>query len=656
MTGSSKPLLRHPTADAFERDAWIDVIRRDTATQRDRDLAVAAIIFSDQIRSIRDEIIEHTFEDIDERTLLRMSVARANRNLFLVRKNARKASARSAKANPETHIQGLAHLPIGGHALQPELTADDLVSIVVDTLPHWFHQASKARGRDRRQSINFGRAGATADASLSVERSYRDLWQQVLFEPWALTSEQAGLKLMPTDEEDALLWHAWGLRQEAITSAPGILDNLTGFKDDEGTTTGPKSTVIGIRIQGRSAKLKLGPTTNLSPGLQSRRLAIAERSYLGAFLDLPLQDDAPSITPKILLDAWVVLHDIAEHFLNLGYKEGASYQEIRHLSFSVSKKDIHYALTECLNISPKSADSVLAWLTTDPTDIDSCFRLGIWHRPLVRLDDDSVMLVAAPIIFGSVVRRVERWLTTSGVGDRLSKSPPGIMFERNLRASIRTGLAKNSIARNGSAAEHPLKYNRAGDEEIDLLIRIGKTILVGEVKCFLVPAESSERFNYRKKLELAAEQAKRKAEWVKNNRTSLSEALPGADSDDDLSILPIVVVNQATGSGQSIDGCVVTDAHFLKLYLSDGSFASGGAIDLATKKPKFSYVRMYTNSDTAEKNLLQTLSNPPGLTPFINSSYFNTLNIPMRDGRNIILYHPHLDHDKILINKIGNPD
>ena len=55
-------------------------------------------------------------------------------------------------------------------------------------------------------------------------------------------------------------------------------------------------------------------------------------------------------------------------------------------------------------------------------------------------------------------------------------------------------------------------------------------MLVCELKCLLAPSESIDRYNLQKKLEEAAEQASRKALWLKENPEIIEDCL-GAISD-----------------------------------------------------------------------------------------------------------------------------
>ena len=86
-------------------------------------------------------------------------------------------------------------------------------------------------------------------------------------------------------------------------------------------------------------------------------------------------------------------------------------------------------------------------------------------------------------------------------------------------------------------------------------MRIGDTVLIGEVKCFLSPVEPGDRFNYLVALECAARQVRRKLDWVESNRMT---ALASVGITDPAKLaaarlIPVVILNQGHGTGLLID-------------------------------------------------------------------------------------------------------
>lgn len=93
---------------------------------------------------------------------------------------------------------------------------------------------------------------------------------------------------------------------------------------------------------------------------------------------------------------------------------------------------------------------------------------------------------------------------------------------------------------------------------------------------------------------------------------SASAALPPARIEG-LKVVPLVVVNQGFGFGSTIDGCLVTDAQFLSLYLGSGSFSSGATFEPSGRMTGAGFTTLYANSHEAWSNFAATLGDPPTL-------------------------------------------
>jgi len=643
VTNRQKPALPHPTANAFDEEPWRALIEATDPDLRDFELAIAAVYFGRQIRSLRNEVIGASFEGLGKREVLRLAVARANRAFMLIRRRSRTPTKRSPEEPDAVNLQGFAHRGLGGNRMQPDASADAIISGMIDAVPHWFAQAAIRGQRQTGAKLDFGALGTLAESAFSIERSYRDLWQQVLWEPWALGKDGASFTLAPKDRNEALKWHAWALRQEAITTMPGVLDSFIDYQEPGEEISQPLQTVVEATAKGRGLRIRTAKPPKASARRRTHSLAVAKASYLGGFLNQPLDDGFPEITAHLLSLAWMVIDDLAECLLRNGYREGLTYPEIRSLSFGVPRATLLSTLRTCLGVTPALADAIANWLTSDPADLAACFRGGVWHRPLIKLDEDELLLLAAPICAGNGIRRIERWLQDSKLAERLSSSPPGILYERDVRLQCAEALEANDLIEDGEVSREGLKAAKNGGEEIDFLARIGSVVLVGEIKCFLIPTEPAECYNHRRKLEDAAAQASRKAAWLATNREMLAELLRGAKVDAALTFLPIVILNQSAGSGEVVGNCIITDTHFLKLYLGSGSFSSGAVLNFKTGMFEPLFTRLYASAMEAEAKLFETLSHPPGLKIYLDAVRWKKTPIPTREGVNFLIDTPYLD-------------
>ena len=228
-----------------------------------------------------------------------------------------------------------------------------------------------------------------------------------------------------------------------------------------------------------------------------------------------------------------------------------------------------------LNLDVTEAAALLDFLTWSP----AAYK-GLWGAPLVPVPGTEQLAVVRSVLATSnFVRLAEIWLTRGGLDDSLSTGARGDFYESVLRQEIREELQDNANIKDWSFAADGVKKSNDFPEQIDLLLQFGQTLIVGEIKCFLFPAESMERFNYLKNVGAATRQVNRKAALLVARRDVIAASLAiSLEKAEPLRIVPLVVLNQGFGSCLVIDGCTVTDAKFLKLYLGTGTPVSAAVL------------------------------------------------------------------------------
>ena len=161
--------------------------------------------------------------------------------------------------------------------------------------------------------------------------------------------------------------------------------------------------------------------------------------------------------------------------------------------------------------------------------------------------------------------------------------------------------------------------DRGFREEIDLLVRLGDLLIVGEVKCWLFPADPYEQFNHMRKLRAAAEQAKRKAGLLEGRPDVAAKAL-GLTEDEcrKLRVVPLVIMNQGFGFSLNVDGCAVTDAAFLATYLGAGTIATAAAIDTRTGLMEPTTTTLYERETQAADRFEAAMASPIVLQRFLD--------------------------------------
>jgi hypothetical protein len=170
-------------------------------------------------------------------------------------------------------------------------------------------------------------------------------------------------------------------------------------------------------------------------------------------------------------------------------------------------------------------------------------------------------------------------------------------------------LQKSGVLRDTAVAPRPL-FVGPDKEEIDLLIRIGKVILVGEAKCQLYPVDAIEEYRFRERLREGAGQAVRKSEAVKAYPADVGEAI-GLAASEGMTVLPFVLSNSVLHSGYPIDGVPVVDMTYLGTLLRDGGLRTLVVTRRGDETDPGVFRRYYETQAEAEANLPDLLMRQP---------------------------------------------
>ena len=203
------------------------------------------------------------------------------------------------------------------------------------------------------------------------------------------------------------------------------------------------------------------------------------------------------------------------------------------------------------------------------------------------------------------------------------------------KANMRGNRSQRAFERSG-VCQSGDQENSEFSEQIDLLIRLGPLLIVGEVKCWLYPADAIERFNQLRKLRKAAEQVKRKANALRARPDVAAKAL-GLSEElcQHLRVVPLVVSNQGFGFSLDLGGCFVTDAAFLKRYLDNGSLVIGYASDVRTGAAAPMVATMYERESQAAERIERNFRDPVVLRRFEQRISWEKIPFPTPIGETV---------------------
>jgi hypothetical protein len=168
--------LDHPTNASFDIEAWRLAFRAlPCPTERDMDIAISAIHFGKELASLRQIHIPQTTEGFSRPRLVRLLAAFANQQYLTLRHKVVKGL--KAKVNGGVLDMERTHQLFVKGAGGQEMTPDDLITNLVDSLPHWLFHIWKVPddvpSNEPQQAIQFA---ARASHIVSIEHSLRQLW------------------------------------------------------------------------------------------------------------------------------------------------------------------------------------------------------------------------------------------------------------------------------------------------------------------------------------------------------------------------------------------------------------------------------------------------------------------------------------------------
>jgi hypothetical protein len=636
--------LRAPTSAAFEPEAWAALLDGGE-TRTDLTLIAAATMIAAESAAFRDIPPDSHLAALDAGTETAVCVAALNVEFLTVVR----LSNQTVKGAIDDGAISYGHLvskPFASGTGQ-SVSAEGVVDASVDAAESWLFDIKGQKQPFGDPPDDLADLTTRTVGRYSMQRGLNTLWNQCLWEGWRPVPAKGGLSWGPQDLETATLLEASKTRQaENFMNFPHI-DRSVWIQMTQQERQGralPRTVVEAVTKPRRRVRVGTPPCrSRTAPPFVIERAGL-EGSYLEVFLDRELPY-LPGLNCRDLLAAWHVLLDFAE----LLAKEAASGhtltgKDARRLALQTSSVELRRILCEALAFESHRVDAIIDVLTFRPKVKGKDDYRGLWTAPIVPVPGEPALLLVLPVLaVSNPLRKVEMWLQKGGLDDNLSKDSRGDSYEAEYRSSTIAAIKRNPLFSDVRCAEREIKSDEDFSEQIDLLVRLGDLLIVGEVKCWLYPAESNERFRHFRKLKGAAEQAVRKAEAIRVRPDVAARAL-GLDPEEckRLRVVPIVVANQGFGFSLDIGGCRIADAAFLELFFGTGSPNSGAAFDNRTGRMMSTSLTLYESEKQAADKFESILARPVVLYRFADRIEWTTTPFPSLIGANTTVAMFHL--------------
>lgn len=328
------------------------------------------------------------------------------------------------------------------------------------------------------------------------------------------------------------------------------------------------------------------------------RWTMANEGYLSPFIRIPLPGNQ-LLTLERLNQVWQVLVTLVQAVLARIPEQANNYHWFLAHAIRLPRAEICNVLLRSLPFDTAAADAAIEFLTYQPRSD------GLWQKPLIPVGADEYLIASAPLLYGNMLRIAERWLRQGGFD--LDKRGP--IFEKDAREQISKMLETSRLLRDAAVAPEPV-FVGPSREEVDLLVRIGKVLLVGEAKCQLFPVDEIERYRFQQRLLEGAQQAIRKSDAVRSHPADVRAAV-GMNDLENLLVLPFVLSNSILYSGYPVDNVAVVDLSYLGTLLRDGGLRTMVVMNREGEKDPGTFREYYSNQADAETRLPDLLMHQP---------------------------------------------
>lgn len=557
--------LKGPNQREFSRDDWIAAFKGIVSpTVADSRLFHAGLWLDEALRNTRElaRQARERLEGIPRRELMRLHVGFVN---FVV------SADTVAIGGAQTRLRfGAAE---GADAYEIEATPAALelsgaVSTFVDATRYAFAEGKRARTNGDREWAGDGSVAGALLATSRIARMYsafETVWNECLWNGWRVGQAEDGVDvIVPVDLEIAVARAVGDARRDSLYYQIPLMARQVWHRlpDEERRRWWASEQVVDAGcaedgtitpILGRRAFDRDNPPPEFLFWL------ILVDGEMGFLPDEPLPKLA-GLTVRQLFQVWALLASFGEVLQGMAPapQENPPPEDLLEHAPLIRRDRLEESVGQAVSLSAAQAQAALGAYVSPGTA-----RSDPWLEPLVAVADGLLAPVVVALRWPNVTRSVEHWLQKGG----LDMARRGTLFEE----SVRRDLARNN--RIEGVSVHPTAVQYAN--EIDLVVRLGSTFLIGEVKCTVFPAEAHDYHTYWEILRVAAEQARYRVGVLAADPKTFLDLIGVDDVDpDECRFLPLVVTNVNAGTGHQFDGVPVVDPLVLHAFFTEGRVLS----------------------------------------------------------------------------------
>lgn len=296
-----------------------------------------------------------------------------------------------------------------------------------------------------------------------------------------------------------------------------------------------------------------------------------------------------------------------------------NHKKLAEFSSKASKQELLLAIIKASGIKYAKAKAILEFIIFNDQTRD------LWSHPILEISHDKLIFLTSALSTPVLVRVVEHWLAEL----KVELTNKGTHYEEVSLSEVNQNLLSNTLLPDPIPAfSKRLKLKSGAEEEIDLVLNLGKVILIGEAKSIVTTDSSISYYRTYSTLKGATEQARRKTLFFSTNIKEIFELFGWTyDSSIAYQLLPVVLNSNKIHSGFPINGVPVVDEQILARYFSSNTFP----LISVKRDDKFHHLgwfKLYENYEELQNNINSYLMHPPQLSEGRESLAYKTMEIP----------------------------
>ncbi|MBZ2168027.1 hypothetical protein [Marinobacter sp. F4216] len=613
--------VKFPTQRKFSVDGWLahqDVYQFDSL--RSQEIFKAGIFFFEVFEALRESL---SLVEKNKPVYISQSDMRAylcglsNRHRKVLVENAHKQVNELMRESTDgtfyaDHLHNIAGAALAGGGV---LSLDDSAHQIVDNFTCVFralHQAPEVIENKSRKPIkesektNVIRYLMAHEQLSSVYGIYEDYWNCLISEEVGFRDDGAVINLYPLINDENLAKSAsFHRRSRHNMQKQQILYSI--YKNKEGAGKG--NSIFEKRTE-KGWKYVSAPISSQSEEIQFANLgSIAEKGMVEEALSekvVGAKGGKLGISVSEVIDYFHALKLISIARFNSLPDDTAVFKPgaLKAFSVEVDFDKICRAFSRHFNHDYEKASEILNILK-----FSGDLKKDLWANPLIERNENRLLLLLAPFLGASLLRNSEIWAMQLGL-DRAEK---GFGYEKYLQEHISESIKRNDLLIK-SEVSNKSKFKFSGsEEEIDLVLRVGDLVVIGEVKCIVTVDGPSSYRNSKARVYEAIAQIKRKRDFVIDNISYFLSSNGWGDIDSsEVTVQPIVLVSNYTFAGFSFEEVPILDDLLLSAYLRTPIIPMFSESGPTGTKHRLG-ARLYGDEDEAAENFRKYAFHPPQL-------------------------------------------